>query len=565
MKKYNLIGFFLFFIFSIYGQIPNLQNSNWIFGVNTGIQINTNNTTPSQITLPVSIPFYPGEGSASVSAKNGNLLFFTDGQSLWQKWNNSYTLITNQLKGNTSSSQNAIIIPRPNHRDNYYIVSIDGTSGYNKGLYYSEINLSNGIGQMVSLNIPLKDQNLNLINESYLNRSEAITSTLDYNNIDYWVVTHVVNNSNSTFLSYHITENGFETTPSTFLITPNLDINKWVLSLKISQSTTSNINFAFSTYESDLFVGNFNHFSGNLTLNSLPVGANIPWDGYLHGIEFSNNKLFYSNQNLTTNPHAKISYITIDPLNINSITTLATIFSNTGSFTYQLQLNDLNKNQIFCANYGTTNLSTINYDGINSPSILLNNIPLSNLCRAGLPQIVPYHLTKNCVPVLNITSPNYDVYSFQTDNNQSSVLINSSNYIASDSESNNSSGGAIVLSNGFYAANGSKYKAFISPCSTPIIAGKIKNTTVDNFRLVKSIKEFLIIPNPASNFISLKTISNNFNKIIITSIDGKTIYNTSIDNSTEYNIDISLFPNGLYIISILFENGETVSKKLIKN
>ncbi len=562
MKKILIFLWLLFLIPSIFFcQSTNFQNSNWVFGELTGLKFTANTTTP--FSLSNQLNYYAREGIASVSAKNGNLLFFTDGERLWQKWAGSYTLITNQLKGGVSSTQNAIILPRPNYPNNYYIFTVDGASDYFRGIYFSEIDLSNGIGQMVILNTPLKDSNGTLINEVFHNNSEGITSTIDGNGIDFWVVTHAKNNTVSSFLTYHITENGVDLMPSFNLPTPSINFSDWVGTIKISKSNNNLNNFAFSKQFNSVtcgaYIGNFNNLNGQFSYNSTPIGNTN--GTVIYGLEFTDNKLFYTTHFYQNPSYSKISYIITNPLNTSNEIILISALAVTNHFFYSLQVSDLNLNQIFCPSYELNNLSLIT-DGV-TPTISMNSVPLNNYCYAGLPQNVPYHLNKGCTPNLYLTSTNFDVYALQVDNNQASNTIYASNYIAPTAISINKGGTSVVLLDGFYSENGSTYRAYLEPCSNNFVAGKYSNVESNTDIFDKSI--FSIYPNPSNSTITISTKSSEINMLTISSFDGREVFNKRNINENSFDIDVSNFKNGIYIVTIQTDNGEIISKKLIKN
>ena len=94
----------------------------WYFGSNAGIDFNSG--------VPVSLPasqMSTWEGCASIADGAGNLRFYTDGNSVWT---HNHTVMNNGtgLMGSFSSTQSAIIVPRPNNPDIYYIFTVDETA-----------------------------------------------------------------------------------------------------------------------------------------------------------------------------------------------------------------------------------------------------------------------------------------------------------------------------------------------------------------------------------------------------------------------------------------------------
>src|SRR5258706_16476417 len=83
------------------------QGNNWYFGGFAGVTFNT--TTPTAV---FNGALDTDEGCAAISDNTGKLLFYTDGRFVWNSLNQ---LMPNGsgLKGDPSSSNSAIIIPKP--------------------------------------------------------------------------------------------------------------------------------------------------------------------------------------------------------------------------------------------------------------------------------------------------------------------------------------------------------------------------------------------------------------------------------------------------------------------
>lgn len=107
----------------------------------------------------------------------------------------------------------------------------------------------------------------------------------------------------------------------------------------------------------------------------------------------------------------------------------------------------------------------------------------------------------------------------------------------------------------------------------------LNNSTIPNFNetivcdsilsnvIVETIDDsrFILSPNPATDFISIKKIQNtSVKKIEIISIDGRQSKYIKWDNSSELVIKVSDFESGIYIINIYSENNEPYSSKFIK-
>ena len=169
---------------------------NWYFG-NAGIDFNY--SKPKAL---INSKMQADHGSASISTSNGRLLFYTDGETIWDS---THSIMPNGsgLNGNTQASQSALIIPKPNHPSIYFLFTVDRWGGSN-GLRYNEISmkLNSGKGDIVPMlkNIPLLTPTC-----------EKLTAVLHSNNKDYWVLTHKFNSDS--IYAYLVTSSGVSTTP----------------------------------------------------------------------------------------------------------------------------------------------------------------------------------------------------------------------------------------------------------------------------------------------------------------------------------------------------------------
>jgi hypothetical protein len=193
-----VISFFLLFN-SLYSH---KRTYNWHFGHYAGITFNRSDTCIDPPCI-LGSKIYTRENCASMSDKSGNLLFYTNGVTIW---NSKNEIMSNgdSLYGHPSSSQGVIIIPNPSIHNIYYVFTIDGNENYKstKGLNYSVVDMTfdNGLGEVIKKNIHLLD-----------NCAEKIASTLHHNCKDIWIVVHGFNNNY--FFSFLITKDGVNLNP----------------------------------------------------------------------------------------------------------------------------------------------------------------------------------------------------------------------------------------------------------------------------------------------------------------------------------------------------------------
>lgn len=129
------------------------QANNWYLYNNTGLNFETTPPTvltDGQLFSPDDMYVYGRETHATISDLNGNLLFYTDGVTIW---NRSHSIMENGtgLNVDVSSTQGTFIIPKPGHPNIYYVIIHDFT---NQHILYSEVDmtLDSGLGAVTTKN-----------------------------------------------------------------------------------------------------------------------------------------------------------------------------------------------------------------------------------------------------------------------------------------------------------------------------------------------------------------------------------------------------------------------------
>lgn len=175
------------------GYTYDRLNYNWLFGNNSGISFNPieNGDKP----IPISGSMISQEGVSSISNENGELLFYTNGETVFTSAN-TIMLSGTGLSSSGTSTQSSIIVPKPNSNQ-YYIFTTD-YNGSPNGFEYSTVNmdLQNGEGQV-------ENKNIKLINSPL---TEKVTACNHSNGEDYWVITHTSGDSN--YYIYSVTSSG---------------------------------------------------------------------------------------------------------------------------------------------------------------------------------------------------------------------------------------------------------------------------------------------------------------------------------------------------------------------
>jgi len=178
MKQKILLLFI--FILTTCPFFAQKEANNWFFGKNIGLDFNNLQTTGGVVDMPTAVtgPINTTEGCFTVSDKDGNLIFSSDGIFVYDK-NNNQMPNGYGLKGDPSSSQSGIGVPVPGDLNKYYIISVPN-EGTHDGLYYSivDFSMNGGLGD-----ISVKNQVL--FNGD---TSENICAVPQSNNIDYWII-----------------------------------------------------------------------------------------------------------------------------------------------------------------------------------------------------------------------------------------------------------------------------------------------------------------------------------------------------------------------------------------
>jgi hypothetical protein len=168
-------------------------NYNWMFGNNAGITFKPIQTGGTPTTL--SGAMISQEGVSSISNQEGELLFYTNGDTVYNSGN---TVMSNGtgLSSSGTSTQSSIIIPKPDS-NKYYIFTTD-FNGNPNGFEYSIVNmdLQGGLGQV-------EVKNIKLINTPL---TEKVTACSHSTEDAYWVITHT--SGDTSYYSYKVNSAG---------------------------------------------------------------------------------------------------------------------------------------------------------------------------------------------------------------------------------------------------------------------------------------------------------------------------------------------------------------------
>lgn len=350
----------LIFILSTYFVNAQKEDYIWYFGNQAGIDFN--GSIP--VTLTNSI-MNAGEGCSSISDNAGNILFYTDGITVYDR---SHSIMSNGtgLTGNSSSSQSAIIVKKPGSSNIYYIFSLDMVYAYSE----VDMSLNGGFGAITS--------NKNIVLNSTA-QSEKQTATFHSNGTDVWVVMFDTN----TFYAYLVTNTGVNPTPvmTSIGIAHQYDLGQMCFS-------KSGTKIALGNYETsnipNISIYDFNKNNGIVT-NDIHFANGA---SQCYGVSFSpdETKLYAA-----VNPSIYTIY-QYDITSNNAATIEASEFLIGGPGLFEIGTMQLGPDgKIYCTQYNSNFLGIITYpdsaglaSGFTSSGINL----LTGTCNLGLPNLI---------------------------------------------------------------------------------------------------------------------------------------------------------------------------------
>ncbi|QMU63309.1 MAG: T9SS type B sorting domain-containing protein [Flavobacteriaceae bacterium] len=233
----------------------------WYFGNRAGLDFSTGSVTVLQDSQ-----MDARKGSASISDSDGNLLFYTDGLTVWNK--------NHQVMPNgTGLSQNGILftlttVPIPNSNGKYLVLIINTNGRFE----YSEIDMSldGGLGDVTNKRV--------LIESSI---DQRITAVNHANGNDVWVITHTT----GTFFSYLVTDSGLSSSPVETVIGGNYTedgFNSGYIKLAPNGKKLA----IGHTIDNVTEIFDFDTSTG---IPSNPIEITDDEDVHPHGLEFSSN------------------------------------------------------------------------------------------------------------------------------------------------------------------------------------------------------------------------------------------------------------------------------------
>jgi len=354
----------------------------WYFGNFAGLDFAT--TPPTSLSNGA---MNTQEGCASISTAAGNLLFYTDGITVYNQ-NHVMMANGNGLNGNSSSTQSGVIVQQPGSQSLFYIFTQAATANPN-GMCYSivDMNLAAGLGSVTAKNVFLNAPSC-----------EKIAGARHCNGTDVWVISHDASSNN--FRTFLLSNTGLSSTPVIssvgFSVTTALQT---LGQLKVSPAGNKIGVAIYNTQAPAPFeIFDFDPATG-IVSNPLVLG------NYLrnYGCEFSpDGSKFYGSVHIGGQLFQWDLCAGSTTAIINSITTFS-INPSTGS----MQLAPDGK--IYIVRDGSTTLSSIDLPNLAGTACSFNSAAItltSGIARLGLPNFVntffkpvptPFTFTSTCL------------------------------------------------------------------------------------------------------------------------------------------------------------------------
>ncbi|WP_215224516.1 gliding motility-associated C-terminal domain-containing protein [Echinicola shivajiensis] len=269
-------------------KVNDQTNNIWYFGDGAGLDFNPDPDDPEgPVPRPVEDPGFTWDlpaGTTTISDQSGQVLFYTDGKTVWDL-NGNPMQGGEDIGGDNNSSQSVIAIKVPREQTLYYLLTTEEASGGGNQVKFSLVDIKGenqqGVGSVVSGD--------NFLFSPGTEQSAAIAS-----GDTTWVMFHEL--GNNTFRAYPITSQGIGQSINSSVGNSH-DFGTGTGSMKFSpdgEKLAVTIVDANGCSMVDVF--DFNEQTGELSeYATIDLGC----DDEVYGLEFGNDseKIFVSYRN----------------------------------------------------------------------------------------------------------------------------------------------------------------------------------------------------------------------------------------------------------------------------
>jgi len=264
---YRLQVVISFWILGVFSNIHAQHNNHWFFGENAGLSFTTG--VPENV---LGSKLNSSEGCSAWSDERGQLLFYTDGVSVWDR-NHHRMPNGSGLRGHSSSTMSALIVPQPGNPFRYYIFTAAAYEFIGEGIQYAVVDMreNNGLGDVVQESLQIAPRG-----------SEKLAAIPNLSGDTYWIVAHRASrdNTSDSFMVWSLRDTGLHQQPR--YIKAGADHNhRWSMTGYLIPSPDGR-QLAEAIYNK-IQVLNFNRRTGDIELKCiLEEGGNN-----FYGIAFS--------------------------------------------------------------------------------------------------------------------------------------------------------------------------------------------------------------------------------------------------------------------------------------
>ncbi|TDQ15046.1 CHU domain-containing protein [Algoriphagus boseongensis] len=256
-------------------DVPDQTNNIWYFGDGAGLDFNPD---PDDENAPVPRPIaqrHPQNipaGTTTISDQAGQVLFFTDGSSVWDL-NGDLMQNGDNIGGDNSSSQSVVAVGVPTQPTLFYLFTTQSSANGTSTVSYSLVDIKSenltGVGNVSTKN--------NFLFSPSTEQSAAITS-----GDTTWVMFHEL--GNNTFRAYPVTTNGIGQ-PVLSSVGSNHGFNSGVGTMKFSPDGTK---VAVTISEGGCNRAEIFEFDQKTGKMKEYARLNLGCNGDIYGLEFSN-------------------------------------------------------------------------------------------------------------------------------------------------------------------------------------------------------------------------------------------------------------------------------------
>jgi len=381
-------------------QNPDIKRTNhWYFGNGAGIDFSSGTATPDTLGK-----LHTWEGCAVMSDTLGNLLFYTDGDTVWDK---NHTLMPHGygLFGCVnlgSTAQAAVIVPRPYYPFQYYIFTNDcqensGALGFRYTLVDLTLNAGAGDIDTTQKNVLLFSPN-----------TEGVAVTYKCNKKDYWVVVHEFGNSN--YRIYSVDSSGVNNIPQVIPIGHVYNDKACLLRFSSDGSMLATADNAAILSECSTLY-RFDNFNGVIS-NGIRLIGFVIGGLYIPEFSFDNSKLYINEANTFLRQY-DLS-LGIDSASINN----SRILVSQSSGSTMMALSKAPDGKIYFSNVFSDTIGTIDSSNISGIGCAVHqkSLNIKRQMNLGLPNFISNYLYQgallnNCSEGINeLEKINFNIF-----------------------------------------------------------------------------------------------------------------------------------------------------------